>query len=181
VQHHEGFVSLNSKVDHGTSFTVFLRAAESARVLHTKTKTTQPMRGKGELIMVVDDEEPVRLTVSAILSSHGYKTGLACDGAEAISVFTSRVEEVKLLLTDIQMPFLNGWVLSTALHWINPDLPVVAMSGAGSHANAGHKDFATTFIAKPFLAETLLSIVRLTLDKTTPASSPQEKHHQFDI
>ncbi len=176
VHHHGGFIALNSRVNYGTTFTIYIPAAESPENNKSKARATLPDRGRGELVLVVDDEEPVRLTVSEILHTHGYNTLLARDGAEAIAVFAARANDVKLLLTDIQMPFLNGSVLSTALHRIKPNLPVIAMSGAGSHASAAHKEYAKAFLAKPFLAETLLSLVRRTLDK----SSPHMTSHQVE-
>lgn len=185
VHHHGGFIALNSRLNYGTSFTIYLPAAEPAKDKNVKGKTKLPDRGRGELILVVDDEEPVRMTVAEILNSQGYTTLLARDGAEAIAVFAARANDVQLLLTDIQMPFLNGSVLSTALHRINPDLPVVAMSGAGSHASAAHKEYAKAYLAKPFLAETLLSIIRRTLDKAKPANSSsfssEDNSDQFEI
>jgi|GEM_PF-883941 len=186
VHQHKGFISLNSRVDYGTSFTIYMPAAEPAKDNNAEAKSKLTYHGRGELILVVDDEEPVRMTISEILTSHGYTTLLARDGAEAIAVFATRPNDVKLLLTDIQMPFLNGSVLSTALHRINPHLPVVAMSGTGNHASADHREFATSFLAKPFLSETLLSIIRQTLDKAKPqlpsySSSREEKHNECDL
>ena len=120
---------------------------------------------------MVDDEEPVRLIATEILSHHGYQTITAGDGAEAISVFAPRAADVRLLLTDLEMPMLGGAALATALRRLNPGLPVIAMSGAGSHSSAGHKEFTTAFLAKPFHAETLCAIVRCTLDAAQPAAS----------
>ena len=125
----------------------------------------------GELILVVDDEEPVREITAEILTSHGYRVVTACDGADAIAVFMTRAGEVRLLLTDLQMPMLGGPALAGALRRVNPGLPIVAMSGAGSKGSAAHEGFTRAFLAKPFQAETLLAIVRRTLDAARPPVS----------
>ena len=112
------------------------------------------------------------MVAARILDDYGYRTVTACDGADAISVFSLHAMEVRLVLTDSDMPILGGAALAAALCRLKPGLPVVSMSGGGSHGNA-HKEFTTAFLAKPFQAETLLSIVRRTLDDARPpASSP---------
>jgi len=175
LHQHGGFVTVETRAGHGTTFMVYLPAAADAMTAgESASHAAQPARGGGELILVVDDEEPVRQMSAQILIDHGYRAVTACDGADAIAVFAPRAAEVRLLLTDLQMPMLGGPALVAALHRINPDLPVVAMSGAGSKmGSAVHKEFTTAFLAKPFQAETLLSIVRRTLDETRPlVSSP---------
>ena len=174
VHNHGGFVTVRTHPGHGTAFTVYLPAAADAMTAgELEPHAAPPRRGEGELILVVDDEEPVREFTARILTDYGYRAVTACDGADAIAVFAPRAAEVRLLLTDLQMPMLSGAALAVALRRLQTGLPVVAMSGLDSDGSALDKDFAAAFLAKPFQAETLLSIVRRTLDEArTPAPSP---------
>ena len=175
LHQHDGFVTVQTRVGHGTAFMVYLPAAESAGDGKTLPHAPQPTRGEGELILVVDDDEPVRLMAAQILGSYGYKVVTACDGAEAIAAFAPRAAEVRLVLTDMDMPMLGGQALATALRRMRPELPIVAMSGTDSPGSVGHNDFTTAFLVKPFQAETLLAIVRHTLDKPAPPAVPRPR------
>jgi two-component system cell cycle sensor histidine kinase/response regulator CckA len=167
VHQHDGFIAMQTKVGCGTAFTVHL-PAKVDKVAVTQPLAARSPRGKGELILVVDDEEPIRQLATDILTDHGFEVVTAHDGADAIAVFMSRPEKIKLLLSDLVMPALNGLDLATALRRLNPDLPFIAMSDSGSKTSESYKNFAASFLAKPFQAETLLSIVHRTLDEARP-------------
>jgi two-component system cell cycle sensor histidine kinase/response regulator CckA len=170
---HDGFVTVQTRAGHGTAFTVYLPATEGSGGGQAEPHAAPSRRGNGELILLVDDEEPVLLIAAQILSRYGYRTVTARDGAEAIAVFAPRAAEVQLVLTDLLMPMLDGAALATALHRLRADLPIIIMSGAGSRTGAAHKEFTAAFLAKPFQSETLLSIVRRTLDEAPPPLSSQ--------
>ncbi len=173
LHQHDGFVTVQTREDHGTTFTAYVPAVVGATGGEAGPRAVQPARGEGELILVVDDEESVRLLAAQILNNHCYQTVTACDGADAIAVFAPRAEEVRLLLTDMQMPILGGPALAAALRRLRPGLPIVSMSGVESLSGAVVRELTTSHIAKPFQAETLLSIVRSTLDANRPpAESP---------
>jgi PAS domain S-box-containing protein len=131
-------------------------------------------RGNGELILLVDDEGPVREIGSKILVRHGYRTITATDGADAIAVFVPHASEVRLLLTDLDMPIVGGAALTAALRRLNPALPVIAMSGGITQTDTSYKGFASSYLAKPFVANALLAIVRKTLDEAASTCSSSE-------
>jgi PAS domain S-box-containing protein len=161
LSHHNGFVSVKTAARQGTAFTVYLPAEEGLLGAEAGNAIPPASRGQGELILVVDDEEPVRSLAAQLLSEYGYKVETACDGADAIAVFAMRAAEVKLLLTDLEMPLLNGAGLATALRRINAELPIITMSGVDSPE---HTECSSAFLAKPFQTATLLALVRQTLD-----------------
>jgi CheY-like chemotaxis protein len=119
----------------------------------------------------------VRELVAQTLSRHGYRVVTACDGAEAIAVFAPQASEVKLVLTDLQMPVLGGAALAMVLRRLQINLCIVAMSGSGSEADPSDCDFAAAFLVKPFQPETLLRLVHRLLHKPelllAPAPEPQ--------
>jgi len=172
VQQHGGFVTVRTHLHRGTTFTVFLPAGSDPLLSKTEPEHVKAARGHNELILVVDNDEGVRLMAAQILNGHGYRTVTACDGADAIVVFAPSAAEVRLLLTDLQMPLLGGPALASALHRLRPDLPVIAMSGSADPGSRAPIPGFTAYLAKPFQAETLLSIVRATLDESPlPAAS----------
>jgi len=174
VRQHDGFVSVQTfpagKSGHGTTFTVYLPAAKSERESETSSHVSETPQGKGELVLVVDDETPVCELISETLTRFGYTVMTAKNGLDAIVAFVPRAAKVRLLLTDLDMPTMNGPTLATALRRLNPHLPIVVMSGGDSRWHETHVKFATAFLSKPFDVGALLSTVRLALD-----ALPQDK------
>jgi two-component system, cell cycle sensor histidine kinase and response regulator CckA len=176
VRQHEGFVTVQTLpgelAGHGTAFTVYVPAAIVGRKVAGKADSQgeSARMGKGELILLVDDEESVREVSARILIRQGYRVVTANDGAAAIAVFGPRADEVRLLLTDNDMPTVGGAALIVALRRQNPGLPVVIMSGMDDRDEDGKKTPSTAYLAKPFTAETLMSIVRRTLDEARPSA-----------
>jgi PAS domain S-box-containing protein len=160
LQNHHGFLTLQTREGQGTTFTVFLPAAAVASAGGDPVSTDMAQfRGQGEMVLVVDDEEPVRELAARILTRFGYRVVAARDGAEAISVFTAHAKEVRLLLTDLQMPLLSGPALVTALLRHDPQLRVVAMSGANSGPPEFIAQLAQPLVHKPFNIKDLLAAV----------------------
>jgi PAS domain S-box-containing protein len=175
VRQHDGFVTVvtspTGKNGHGTVFTVCLPAVvEGAAGGEAEKQGDQMHRGNGELILLVDDETSVCEIGEKILTRYGYRIVTAHDGADAIKEFIPRLSEVRLLLTDLDMPRVGGRTLVMALRGLNPVLPIITMGGGAGQIIDGQKRVATTFLAKPFDAETLLSVVRRTLDEAGPAA-----------
>jgi len=180
VSKHDGFAtvvtSTNERNGHGTVFTICLPAVvDGSTAGDTAKGDNPPCSGRGELILFVDDEQSVCELGAKILTRHGYLTIAASDGAEAIAAFMPRASEVRLLVTDLDMPVVGGAELANALRRIRPDLPVIAMSGHITQADETYKRFASALLPKPFDLEALTSVVHRTLDeaaaKTRPATS----------
>jgi PAS domain S-box-containing protein len=177
VHQHEGFMSVRTefgKMLHtGTSFTVYLPAVpvEAAADREIGARADPARRGQGELILVVDDEESVIEIIEKILIRHGYRVVTSCDGADAISAFRPFAAQVRLLITDNDMPVLGGTALVAALRRQRPHLPVIMISGGGNQTRDPYGPTATSFLAKPFTADALLTIVRQALDDV-PSTAP---------
>jgi two-component system cell cycle sensor histidine kinase/response regulator CckA len=118
---------------------------------------TRP-RGRGELVLIVDDEDGMRDSIRLNLESHGYRTIGAHNGAEAVTIYAERTSEIAVVLTDMMMPIMGGLGTIRALRAINPHVHVVAMSGveAGVNAAKGADGEVPHFIPKPYTAENLL-------------------------
>jgi signal transduction histidine kinase/CheY-like chemotaxis protein len=161
VKSHGGLITVTSQINQGTEFKVFLPMHSSAPAPADATPAIVPARGRGELILVVDDEPAVRLVTRATLLDHGYRVVTAGDGNEALSVFLGEGKAVHLVLTDMMLPSMDGAALVRSLRELSPGLKAIAMSGLlNGKALAESPGLAsTTFLQKPFTAECLLQCV----------------------
>jgi PAS domain S-box-containing protein len=159
-----GRLDLDSELGHGTSVKVHLPATDRSLVPAGAAVPDAP-KGRGETLLVVEDEPEVRQLTERILTSAGYLVMTASGGAEALSVTSA--ENVDLLLTDLVMPGMLGSELVERLRADRPELKVVIMSGY-SHAVLSGSEIAdspwSAFIEKPFTADGLLRAVRELLD-----------------
>ncbi|PAW89699.1 MAG: hypothetical protein B9S33_02520 [Pedosphaera sp. Tous-C6FEB] len=157
VTNHGGFIHFYSDVGVGTQFKLYLPAVDREEAAGDTTLLTLPV-GHGELVLVVDDEAAVREIVKATLEGYGYRVVTAEDGTQAVARFVEHLQEVQLLLTDMQMPHMDGSATIRALRNIQPGLRVVATSGLTAHQAAlkARGLEVQGFVAKPFTAASLL-------------------------
>jgi len=118
--------------------------------------------GEGELILVVDDEAAVREITKQILESYGYEVLLAKDGTEAVVHYAEKRAQVRVVLTDMMMPFMDGAATIRALRRIDPTVKIISTSGLAMPGQA--KEAAglgvDAFLAKPYTADALLETLR---------------------
>jgi len=115
-------------------------------------------RGHNELVLVVDDEEPIRELAQKVLERFGYRALLAANGTEAVALYQPRRNEIDVVITDMVMPVMDGPATIAALKAVNPEIKIVGSSGL---APDGYEIEATKagvrhFIPKPYTAETML-------------------------
>jgi signal transduction histidine kinase/CheY-like chemotaxis protein len=163
IESHNGFVQFMTALGSGSSFHIYLPAAEGAATdRHSPTSRPLPP-GRGELILVVDDERHIRDMTMTMLTRNGYRAILAADGAEAASVFAQRAAEIRLVITDLQMPNLDGATLGRALRRINPATKMLMVTGLSSPTGPPpenkSEEYADAILHKPFKPETLLAKV----------------------
>jgi PAS domain S-box-containing protein len=165
VANHRGFIDLQTEVGKGTVFRIFLPAsAEGQQARARGDELPLLLQGNGELIMVVEDEQPVRDMVADILGKNGYRALCFADGLEALRTFTTRANDVSMLITDVDMPNLDGAELARLVSLLRPEIPLISMSGlAGGGEEEPDVKLAKkrthAFLSKPFKAEHLLAAV----------------------
>lgn len=167
VQNHAGFVNVYSEPGKGTTFKVYLPAVRTQDTDEAEKEVNRLPMGKGETILVVEDEATLREITKEILESYGYKALTANDGTEAISLYLQNKDIISLVLCDISMPFMDGPATIRALTKTNPSVKVVVVSGFGEGEKIveNMRPNVRDFIAKPYAAEKLLKTLNSVLYK----------------
>jgi signal transduction histidine kinase/ActR/RegA family two-component response regulator len=162
-----GDIQITSALGKGTTFSIYLPAAEAAHQ-PTSKRSTQASPGR-ETILVVEDLEVVRSLVRKILERKGYEVITANSGKEALESVRALTRPVDLLLTDMVMPGMSGRDLCRELHVLYPELRVIYMSGHTQDAALHHEAETgqVDFLQKPFSVNTLVETVRQVIDRQT--------------
>lgn len=161
VKNHQGHITLESELRKGATFRVLLPATVMGQVDYVQKHSEPPPRGNGEAILVVDDERSVRVAVAETLASYGYEVFAAEDGNEAAALFFQRREEIRVVLTDLEMEVMGGMQLVRTLQRIDPKVKVILSSGqCGDDTKAIFRAIGVRrFLDKPYSPERLLTIV----------------------
>jgi len=151
VQQSKGFVDLQSSPGGGTTISLYLPVAPSTAVAAAQHQAVEASKGEGQLILVVEDDEQVRLLVNFLLEELGYVVVTACDANDAMTQLAS-LGHVDLLVTDVGLPGMNGRQLAELFRQRHPATPVLFMTGYAENA-AVKSEFLgpnMAMIAKPF-------------------------------
>lgn len=164
VKQSGGCIRVESELDQGTTFKVYLPRVETEKSEPQQAPTVSDLRGD-ETILVVEDEKAVRTLTRRILTSAGYLVITAANGGEALLECERHENKIHLVLTDVVMPKMSGKELSDRLAKIYPDLKVLFMSGYTDNAIVQHGvlDEGTHFIAKPFNSTDLLKKIKMVI------------------
>lgn len=166
VKSHHGSISLISDEGKGTKFDILLPLSSSTLTKQQKENSHTAVPRGTEKILVVDDEEAVRIVIQRSLEHLGYKVMVANNGLEAIEIYRLNPKNFDLVIIDMIMPLMSGDELFEKLKEINPQVAVMLASGYSSDARArailDHGGLG--FIQKPFAIEELAQEVRRCLD-----------------
>jgi PAS domain S-box-containing protein len=170
IRSHGGFMTVSTKLGEGSEFRCYLPAAPVRQTLEAPRDAVSLPVGSGQCILVVDDEELVLAITRATLENYGYAVLTAANGPEAVARLTDNSAEVELVITDMSMPFMDGWTTIQALRKIRPDLPVIMASGLDDDrkTDTQRRIRDAVFIQKPFTPENLLTTVHNVLAKRKP-------------
>jgi CheY-like chemotaxis protein len=162
-----GFIAVESEVGKGTSFRIYLPASPGREIVRPGEEEAPLPLGDGELILLIEDEASIREILQAAMETSGYLVLAASDGAEGVSLYAQHREKIKLVITDMAMPIMDGPATIRALHNINPSLKIVAISGADweEKAAVGIGLKIEAFLSKPFTSERMLRRVGEVLKK----------------
>ena len=119
------------------------------------------MRGNGELVLVVDDEAPIREAIVRTLEAHNYRCYTAEDGTDALALYFER-REIDIVITDLHMGMMDGVTLVRSLRKLNAGVKVIVSSGhIQKDSQAALEGLGVkTLLEKPYTADKLLKSVK---------------------
>jgi CheY-like chemotaxis protein len=167
IAQHNGFIRCKSRPGEGTTFTIYLPVCEicdDALAPGIETEKAS-LRGNETILLAEDDEMLLEITANS-LESKGYKVIRACDGIEAVALFSENADEIKLVLLDAIMPKMTGKQAWDEIKELRPDVKACFVSGYTNEIITGKLavDFSVPFVSKPVMPDILLKKVRDILD-----------------
>ena len=177
VKQHNGWVDVQSAIDQGTTFRIYLPVCrENPHPEEPPPRQTATPEKGSECILVVEDEDHVRVLTAAVLRKSGYRVLEAASARAALDVFQNHSSEINLLFTDIMMPGgLLGDELAARLQAVKPSLPVLFTSGYTPEVTKTDFRGNGNFLSKPFTPAQMLTTIRQCLNHV-PAENGKAKN-----
>lgn len=162
VRAHGGVVTIDSVVGTGSVFRVYLPLVEAPAPAAQVRPSAAGDIVFGGTVLLVDDEPGVREVTAAKLTALGFTVLQAADGVDAVALFTERAADIRLVMSDLTMPRMDGWQTLSAIRALAPGMPVILSSGYDhAHVMAGtHAELPTVFLRKPYRSPALEQAVR---------------------
>jgi len=156
-----GFVSVESAEGRGTTVSIYWPVTSETE-LNVSAPTLPHGNSDAETILLVEDEVAVRNLLRIILETAGYSVVVAEDAEDALQCFDRHRDDIRLLITDVVMPSMNGRELADRLRTEKPDLPILYMSGYTSDAigDLDLETFPAGYLQKPFSPPELIAKVQ---------------------
>jgi PAS domain S-box-containing protein len=166
VKQNQGFIDVQSKLEHGTIFNIYLPRSQAEASGTTETAPKISLYGN-ETVLFVEDEQSILSLGQRILIQNGYKVLAAQNPDAALAMAMKHDNPIQMLITDVVMPGMNGKELKQAIEAIHPGIRCIFISGytADIIAHHGLLEEGLHFIQKPFSNQTLLQKVREVFDK----------------
>ena len=174
VQAHEGTVGVASTPGKGTTFSLYFPATNAKEKSFAPSPSTDRPDGRGQSVLVVDDEPSVARTCAQLLERLNYHATPVTDPSQARDLFERNPQAFDAVIVDYLMPRLTGLDLARTLWSKRPNLPVILVAGFGAQMDAtraraeGFEDFLT----KPFTAATLSAVLAKALQAKQVADKP---------
>jgi PAS domain S-box-containing protein len=149
VKAHGGFITVQSTPDRGSSFKIYLPAIKT-RLEEQLATVPESFDGKGQLVLVIDDEVSIREITRDSLEIYNYHAMLASDGVEALTLYAQNWQRIAVVMVDMMMPHLDTKSVIQALQRINPAVNIIIMSGSASNEGIVEQYGLKAFLTKPF-------------------------------
>jgi two-component system cell cycle sensor histidine kinase/response regulator CckA len=161
IKGHKGIINVYSERGHGSTFNIYLPAAEQDEI---KSATTVLIKSsKLVKILLVDDDQMIREVTAALLTRLGYEVIQAQSGEEALILYRSNRERINLVIVDMIMPEMGGGEVIDQIRFINPQARIILSSGYSLNGDAKdimNRGGAQAFIQKPFQIQDLAEKIK---------------------
>lgn len=168
IKSHGGALQLFSQQGKGATFKVYLPVPtrhSSKNEGQKPSLPSAPWLGSGK-ILLVEDEDQVRLTAQALLENFGFTVLAAVNGKEALELYQRNATDITLVMTDLGMPVMDGYELLSELKKLNQELPIIVSSGYGDSEVISRiaTDTIAGLISKPYSANQLQEVLKRVLE-----------------
>lgn len=166
VRQHDGWLDVQSQVEVGTTFNVYL-PVHDASVQRVSTPVTTTAPHGSETLLLAEDEESVRDLAHGVLEDLGYHLLVAEDGQRAVELFAANCDHIDMVVMDAVMPRLSGREVYQSMMRLRPDVPVLLVSGYTPEAAQLTAELPANMwlLQKPFALDQLARTVRQVLDE----------------
>ena len=162
IKSHGGALQLASRPGVGTTFTVYFYLSAVPKIAETAPQSSflHLEKAKGT-ILLVDDEESLRIIGSSLLNAMGFSTIIAANGLEALELYRLRSDDIDLIMLDLIMPKMGGIEAYHELRKIAPDVPIIICSGYGAESveEVINNDIYARFMIKPYKPEEIRNVM----------------------
>ncbi len=167
IKSHRGFLLIDSEEGSGSNFQIFLPRAEPSKLAFPDPAGGDLTTGKGERILIVDDEPSVLEAAKNTLETFGYKVLTAVNGEEALEAYEAEEQPVDAIITDLRMPGMDGEELMMKFREKNADMRFIAISGSVEEQDSDTVFVSkhAAYLSKPFTPEKLLGTLYSVLTK----------------
>ncbi len=165
IKDYEGAIKVFSEVGKGTTFNVLFPGIEKRKEINQKNNDETLPSGT-ETILFVDDEETLVRIGKMTLEKLGYKVITATDAEEAVETFELAAQLYDLIITDKNMPKMDGFQLAERIKKVRPDIPIIMISGFAEKEEGSRfvEVGINGFLLKPVQKQKLAKMVRSVLD-----------------
>jgi len=170
VKQHRGYLHIYSEVGQGTTAKVYLPAVRDRGMSELESVADESLPGGTEAILLVEDDQTMRLAAQQLLSKVGYRVLTAVDGQQGLDAFRAHRADLQLVITDVVMPKLSGFDMYEVIRGESRGVRVLFMSGfpAPNFRKTVGQDSHVAFVTKPWTASELLAQVRVLLEARQP-------------
>jgi CheY-like chemotaxis protein len=130
-------------------------------------------------VLVADDDESVRESLSKLLHGEGYQVVAVTNGAETVETFLREQDQIDLLLVDLNMPLKNGWVTLDRLLEVNPSLPILIVTGQPNQYEMAEATGVCALVEKPIDVPSLLQLIHKLLAGPVKSRIQGSGHREF--
>jgi CheY-like chemotaxis protein len=173
VNGHQGFVDVESARGKGTTISLYFPVQPVEEPTTPDRSLVEPVRGAGQTVLLVEDEEMLLDLLATLLEEHGYKVLTAHDGQQAVDIYKQFGEGISIVLSDMGLPKLGGWEVFRLMKEMNPNVRCILASGYFDPELRMQmvKEGAVDFVQKPYVPNVILARISEAINSFVPVGN----------